>query len=247
VKKGNVFPVLGFLTVMLGLSCLWLFSCAMTHEASVQVDGSGSVVFHIEIQPVFLETLLEMAEFSGESEVMEEGTIFNLEKIREDFAKKPNIQLVSLDSPAPEVLDGEFRFTDIQEVFKSEAGLAESGVVTFKKSAGESSVRFYLDRENFDQVMTFLTFMDNPFFRMFSPVENEGTTEAEYLEMMEFLLGEEGPNAVQESMIEIRVNVKGRILSQKGGRIDGKSVIYEIPLLRVLLLEEPLEYSLVFK
>jgi hypothetical protein len=95
--------------------------------------------------------------------------------------------------------------------------------------------------------MTFLTFLDNPFFRMFSPVENEGTTEAEYLEMMEFLLGEEGPEAVKGSMIEIRVNVKGRILSHSGGRIDGKSVIYEIPLLRVLLLEEPLEYSLTFK
>jgi hypothetical protein len=219
----------------------------MKHQASVQVDGSGSVVFHIEIQPIFLETLLEMAEFSGEAEVLEEGTIFDLEKIREDFAKKPDIELVSIDSPAPEVLDGEFRFVDIQEVFKSETSLTESGVVTFTKSSGESSVRFYLDRKNFVQVTSFLTFMDNPFFRMFSPVENEGTTEAEYLEMMEFLLGEDGPDAVKESMIEIRVNVKGKILSQSGGRIDGRSVVYEIPLLQVLLLEEPLEYSLSFK
>jgi len=237
----------GLTTFLLGAAvlCLPFCGCAIRQEALVEVDGSGSVRFHIEVEPFFLETMLEMAEFSGES--MEEGVLFDLEKITEDFRKKPTVELVALNSPAPEILDGEFRFQDVQEVFRGEAELRESGVVTFSRSDKESSIRFYLDRDNFVQVSSFLTFLENPFFSMFSPVENEGTTQDEYLEMMEFVFGEEGPPAIRESTIQVRIEVKGKILSQSGGRVIGRSVIYEIPLLEVLLLAEPLEYSLSFR
>ena len=231
--------------LLIWLSGLLLTSCMISQEASVEVDGSGSVRFYIEVKPVFLETMLEMAEFSGEAP--ENGSLFDLARIEEDFAKKPTLELVVIASPTPEILEGEFLFQDVGEVFEGEATLTESGVVTFSKTDSESTIRFYLDRDNFVRVSSFLTFLDNPFFQMFSPVENEGTTEAEYLEMMEFVLGEDGPPAIEESIIEIRINVKGKILSQSGGRIEGRSVIYEIPLLDVLLLEEPLRYSLSYR
>ena len=238
---------IGLMAFLLGAAvlCLPFLGCAIRQEALVELDGSGSVRFHIEVEPFFLETMLEMAEFSGES--MEEGVLFDLDKIREDFRKKPTVELVALASPAPEILDGEFRFQDVEEVFRGEAELTESGVVTFSRSDKESAIRFYLDRENFVQVSSFLTFLENPFFAMFSPTENEGTTEEEYLEMMEFVFGEEGPPAIRESTIQVRVEVKGRILSQSGGRIIGRSVVYDIPLLDVLLLAEPLEYTLSFR
>ena len=217
------------------------------NEATISVDGSGSVEFKIELQTFFLEVMIDLADFAGENQTLADGKLFDLEKIREDFAEKPNLQLKSLSSPSPESLEGEFSFQEVEEVFKGEAGLTEAGIISFSQQGEEKTFSFHLDRDNFSQVSRFLTFMDNPFFQMFSPEENEGTTEEEYLEMIEFALGEKGPPAIKESHIELKVNVKGKIISQTGGELLGNSVLFKIPLIRILMLDEPLDYAVVFR
>lgn len=217
------------------------------NEATISVDGSGSVEFKIELQSFFIEVMVDLADFAGENEALADGKLFDLEKIKEDFSKKPNVQLKSLSSPSPEILEGAFSFQEVEEVFKGEAGLTEAGIISFNRQGEEKTFSFHLDRNNFAQVSRFLTFLDNPFFQMFSPEENEGTTEEEYLEMIEFALGEEGPPAIKESHIELQIYVKGKIISQTGGKLLGNSVLFKIPLIRVLMLDEPLDYTVVFK
>ncbi len=219
----------------------------MKNEVTISVDGSGSVEFKIELRSFFLEVIIDLADFAGENEALADGGLFDLEKIKEDFAEKPNVQLKNLSSPSPEILEGAFSFQEVEEVFKGEDGLTEAGIISFSQQGEEKTFSFHLDRDNFVQVSRFLTFLDNPFFQMFSPEENEGTTEEEYLEMIEFALGEEGPPAIKESNIELQVNVKGKIVSQKGGKLLGNSVLFTIPLIRVLMLDEPLDYTVVFK
>jgi hypothetical protein len=67
------------------------------------------------------------------------------------------------------------------------------------------------------------------------------------MEMIEFMLGDEGPPGLNASFIELEVIVKGKILSQSGGQMAGNSVLFRIPLIRVLLLDQPLDYSIVFR
>jgi hypothetical protein len=95
--------------------------------------------------------------------------------------------------------------------------------------------------------LEFLPFLKNPLFEGLAPQEGDDMTESEYLEMIELALGEEGAKKLKTSTIETRVAVKGTLVSQKGGSVSGGAVTYRIPLLRVLLLDKPLDYSILFR
>ena len=145
------------------------------------------------------------------------------------------------------MLEGEFTFSNIEDVFKSEVRLSEAGVISFAKNNGVSTVRLHLNKDSFKQISSFLPGKENALIDVFGPAENEDTSESDYLEMLEFMLGDKGPAGVKASFIELRVKVKGKILSQSGGKIEGNSVLFRIPLLQVLLLDRPLDYSIAFE
>jgi hypothetical protein len=65
--------------------------------------------------------------------------------------------------------------------------------------------------------------------------------------MIELALGAEGAAKLKTSTIETRVAVKGTLVSQEGGAVSGGVVTYRTPLLRVLLLDKPVDYSIVFR
>ena len=224
-----------------------LFSCAVVLEMQLETDGSGSADFHIEIIPVFLETIREMDELAGGAELPEDGTLFDLEKLEEAFTRIPAIALDELASPTPEILNGSFRYQDIEKIFLNQNSMIDTGIISASKENEETTIRILLDRDNFSQVLSLLPILDNPFFQILGPEENEGISEDEYLEILELVLGEEGPEVAKNSNLLVAVNVKGKIISQSGGEIVGSSVVYTIPLLDVLLLAAPLEYELTFK
>jgi hypothetical protein len=79
------------------------------------------------------------------------------------------------------------------------------------------------------------------------PQANDTITEAEYLEMIKFSLGDEGPALVKKSFIEMAIRPEGEIVSQTGGTQTNGTVVFRIPLLRLLVLDKPLDYSVTFK
>ena len=60
-------------------------------------------------------------------------------------------------------------------------------------------------------------------------------------------MGEDGPDAVLSSFINIKVKVNGKLVSQKGGTIKDGIVWFEIPLLRVCLLNDALDFEIAYK
>jgi hypothetical protein len=105
----------------------------------------------------------------------------------------------------------------------------------------------HLDRKNFSQLLELAPFLKNPLFEGLGPQENDDATEAEYLELIDLALGAGGAATLKASYIETTVLVKGRVVAQTGGTAVPGGVVFRIPLLRVLLLDKPLDYSLTFK
>jgi hypothetical protein len=177
---------------------------------------------------------------------MENG-IFNVEEIKKEFAERDDVSLLSISTPTRDTLDMKLKYTSIEDVFTSEQELRESGIIRFEKVSQGYSVRFHLDRTNFPAVMSFIPALQNPLFEGLGPQENDDTTEKEYYELMDLALGEGGAESVRNSYIETKVNVKGTLVSQSGGKATPGGVTFTIPLIRILLLDKPLDYSLVFK
>lgn len=234
------------LSLLLPLLLAGTTACTMKQEATLNIDGSGAVSFDFSIEPFFVDTLQEMAELTGESK-MPEGDIFNIPQIKKDFAEKDEVVLRDITSPSKENLKGYFTFNDIEVVFKDQERLKEAGIITLTKQRGNTILQLTLTKKNYKQVSDLFPIIDTPLFDMFGPQEGEYITEDEYNGMVELAFGEEGAKGLRRSYIELKVNVKGDIISQQGGIIRDGSVIFKIPLIKVLLLNEPLRYSIVFR
>ncbi len=221
-------------------------ACTIKQEVELEKDGSGRVDFHIEIERFFLDYLLDMAELTGELELSEQSTIFDIDKIRTDLNQKPGVTVTRLASPAPEVVEGSFTFRNIEEVFNNEALLTQAEVMAFTREDNVKSLKLHLDRGNFKHIYSLFPILANPVVESFGPMKNEDTSEKEYLEMMDFALGEEGPEGIRNSSIDLVIKINGRLLSQLGGIINKEGVSFQIPLIRVLLLDQPLDYSITF-
>jgi hypothetical protein len=79
------------------------------------------------------------------------------------------------------------------------------------------------------------------------PQPEENVTEEEYLQMIEFSLGEEGPALLRKSFINIVIKPESGVVSQTGGTLSGGAVTFKIPLLSLLLLDKPLDYSITYR
>lgn len=229
-------------TVLLVITLL--IGCTIKQQVQLEADESGKVSMQISLEPVFVEYINDLSALTGESL---EGQIFNVEEIKKEFAEREDVTLIRIDTPDPATLEMSLSFLSIEEVFSSEQELQESGVIRFERVSQGYSVRFHLDRKNFSSIMKFMPALQNPLFEGLGPQENDDTTEEEYLELMDLALGDGGADSVRDSYIETKVTVRGTLVSQSGGKISPGGVTFTIPLIRVLLLDKPLDYSLVFK
>ena len=90
--------------------------------------------------------------------------------------------------------------------------------------------------------------LDNPLIASMGPQPNSIISESEYLEMMVFLLGEDGPKAIEESEVNLTIKIEGSIVSHSDGElISSDSLLFEIPLLSILVLNDPINYEIVFE
>jgi hypothetical protein len=221
-----------------------LLGCTIKQQVQLEANASGTVSMQIRLEPVFVQYIEDLSALTGEST---EGQIFNVEEIKKEFAEREDVNLLAISTPTTDTLDMKLQFTSIEEVFASEQELQQSGIIRFEKVSQGYSVHFHLDRKNFSAVMTFIPALQNPLFEGLGPQENDDTTEEEYYELMDLALGEGGAESVRSAYIETKVTVRGTLVSQSGGKITQGGVTFTVPLIRVLLLDEPLDYSLVFK
>jgi hypothetical protein len=103
---------------------------------------------------------------------------------------------------------------------------------------------------NYKTVEKFLTAnpsFNSPLMENFGPLANRGLSDEDFLEMMQFALGDESRLGIKGSFLFMDVNVKGKIVDQIGGIVvDQDTVRFQIPLLRILLLDEPESFSVRF-
>ena len=131
---------------------------------------------------------------------------------------------------------------DIEDVssFLSSVGSYDSTLF----SLDENSFTFFLSLDNYDELCTLIPFLEDPNFEVYGPKYNEGMSEDDYLEMMLYILGDNAPDDIRNSVIQIAITAPGEITSSENVRIEGNRAIFEFPLLSFLLLESPLTFSI---
>lgn len=233
------------------LSALWaLGACTASQQIHLRGNCSGETAIAIE----FSDSDALVQDLTGRTRRGTRALEIAGNRIRSQLAARPGVTAVRVQSGADRV-DVEFAFRDAQEVLPSAPlrplilapeARAEAGFITFEQVAEGTRVRAYLDLDGYRQFSGLFPLLDYPFVRPLGPEESAGLTPEDYLAIVAFVLGPDGPAALSDSAITIRVSVDGELVSQRGGRVDDDgAAVFEVPLLDVLLLHQPLELELV--
>ena len=220
-------------------------ACAVTQEVTVRADRSGETAIAIDLAPALVARVQELAAFAGD-EPPEDGAI-NLAKLRHTLSALPGMTVIRVESPGENRVEVEYSFKDAPAAVPSPSLFPEPSIVTFEDLEEGTRLRLYLDLHNYDQLRQIFPALDDGILGFFGPGENTEITAEDYLMMMGFILGPRVTDALSESVITIRLTVDGELISQRGGRLEDGVAVFEINLLDLLLLHEPVDLEIVLR
>ena len=218
----------------------------MKQTIVIKSDGSGTLAMHVEVARLLHEYVARLSEVSDKPVLGPGGTFFDAESMRKDFESRPGITVTKAVTPSNDAVDLELTFNSIQDVFSRDESLKNTAALAYSESGGKKTIRLHLDRGNYPQLARMFPLLASPAFAAFGPQPNDTTTDDEYMEMVRFSIGDDAPALLKKSSLTLTLAPEGQILSQSGGEITGGAVVFRIPLLRLLVLDKPLDYSVTF-
>ncbi|AFG36369.1 hypothetical protein [Spirochaeta africana] len=225
---------------------LSLSGCSVSQQMDMRIDGSGEVRLTVDLDRVFQEYYRDLS--GGDS--LEESGIFDTDEITRVLQQQSGLQVDSVTTPQPGRLDVTVRLQDIEQLFRDDT-MAVPEVITFSRSANRATVRIRVGRTDLPRFLRLSPIGDSPMIEYLLPPGNS-LSRSEYIEYLSWALEEYEGNVpiahvIESAAIELRIRPAGDILVQRGGEVDGDTVVFRIPVIDLVLADSPLEYSLQFR
>lgn len=208
-------------------------------------DGSASLSIDVRLQPAFADWAETMGQEAQTLGLKNAGAavLFDEAAVRRGAASFAGVSVSRLAIPSRERLQMTLALADVASV--SAAGGRQ--LIAVERSGSRRTLRVHLDAATYAAIKPLVPGSDNELFDVLGPQEKNPYTAAEYDDVLAFTVGDDAPKWARASRIEVLVRVPGRLVSQAGGRIEGGAVRFDIPLLAVLLLREPLVYTVEYE
>ncbi len=218
----------------------------MKQEIYLEKDGSGTANIEIILKKFVLTTIKDLAEISS----VDPDESFNPDVIAKSMMENPDITNVVASRPTENKIKIKFDFNNIQTMFEeSDKEIKDSGLITISNDGDKTILTLSINKGTYKGISSLIPQIDDPAMSALLPnPEDDDATETEYLEMIEYMFGDEGPSGVMDSSLNLVININGTIIEQIGGKELNKSKVeFNIPLIRILLLDQDLTYSVTYK
>jgi hypothetical protein len=212
----------------------------------LRLDGSGVVNAEVRLGEGFRGYLEEMGEEAKQLGFNVGDVIFDLDQLRRSTEAFPGVLLKDGEVVEPDLLRFTFSFDDLDAALPPDSS-GHPQLFSYSRRGSRGTFTIHLDRESYAPIRSLIPGSENPLYDALGPQLEEPYTAEEYREVLAFMIGEEAPGWLDGSALALIVEVPGRVVSQKGGRRIPGGVEFEVPLLDVLLLREPLVYSVEFE
>lgn len=232
-----------FAAISLLVLLVFTSGCVMQQGISMNTNNSGWATTDLMVDDFFIAVLDDFATFTPEgadTSIMDASV--------KDFLKmletKPSASNITLVKTGENSYFFDFDFTSLPQFLLEMNKLEPQSILTVAPAGRNTSLNFYLDLKNYPELAKMVPFLADPNFETFGPLYNEGLSAADYLDMISYILGEEGPEAIMQSVISIRITAPRSVISQQGGTKTGiNTVRFDIPLIDILLLAKPITFS----
>lgn len=220
-------------------------SCTVNQTLDIAADGSGTLATHAEVAPLLHDYLASLAEAGGGG--LKDGRVFDPDAVRKSFQSRPGIIVQEVAAPTPSSLDLELAFDSLSFALQRQEALSITGVASLSDDENATTLWLRFDRSTWNALAALVPPLQNPIMQQLGPQGTGAVTEADYLSMISFSIGEAAPALLRKSFITLTVRPEGEILSQSGGTKNADSVVFRIPVLRLLVLDRPLQYSVTYR
>lgn len=220
------------------LALLLISSCTVTENLDIYNKDSGSSTANIKVEQFFIDVLEDFGEFlpSSDQSIMDEA----MEGFSAQLNNSTSTETVAFKKTGTNAYELRFDYTNITNLL-ADLGAPNQSLLQMT----DNSMKFYVDIDNFEELTKIVPFLADPNFEVYGPMFNQGTSEDDYLDMIYYLLGEDGPDAIKNGSISVYINVPGKITSlEHATKIDKNTALATFPIIDFLLLNEPLTFTI---
>lgn len=243
-------------------------SCSSEQQLSIREDGSGEGRIVVDLHPMFIQYLKDVSAGFIEGDMDDERfSAFDIDKINAAMEELEGVSLVSAVAEGEGALDLAFVFSHPEAILPDKAagaggnGESEAGhgtsdggshkLVEFSSRGSERTLAVRIDSENFSRFFPLIGLEEQEALMTFGP-QPEPYTESEYIEMMQYALGDyEDESTIRRVLSRrestLKVEVDGEITEVEGFTLDGNTAEATIPFLRAATLSEPLEFAITWR
>lgn len=229
-----------YFLIAISIITLTLSSCVVTEDLTINNNNSGTSSTSIHVEDFFVDVLEDFSDFStsdNSKPIMDQS----MEGFEEQLNNTSTTNNVNLKKTGNNSYIISYDYSSLKTLL-SDLGAEDNQTVLQLK---DNTLSFYLDLGNYQNLTDAIPFLADPNFEPFGPTYNEGLSEADYLEMISFMLGEEGPGAITKSVITLRFTTPKPLKEFNGGKKIKDNVFeYSFPLIDFLLLSKPLSFNI---
>lgn len=222
---------------------LLLTSCVVTESITASTGYSGSSKTDLTVDPFFLSVLEDFSSFtSGDGSSIMDDAMVGFASSVNSSSSSSSVSLLSDGEGKKYVIS--FDYSSLEKLLRD----LNNGKSNTLFTITSSSLSFKLTIDNYGELKNVIPFLSDENFEVYGPEYSNGMTEEEYTDMITFLLGDESPEALENSSVTISITVPGTITSVEGAvKTGSSSAVYTFPVIDFLLLNEPLSFSISWK
>jgi len=224
---------------------LVFFSCSASIEGELKEGGVVDLSLKTALQPRMISLIQSLRNFMGEAD---DAPILDGRSIGLSIAASPGVRDVSLRNTGPAALDGAISISKVDEFLTAGGSTARLVTYTEGQAAGTSSLVIFLEKASAPEIISRLSAEAEEYLSalMAPAVLGEDSTKEEYLRLISMVYGRALADEISASRLKIAVNFPRTITSVKGGTSSGRRAEFDVPILDILVLEQPLRYEVLW-
>ena len=214
------------------------FSCSAGINGVVMEGGAAEISVKTALGPRTLGLIRSIKGFMGDSSG---GQILNGESISRSMEAAPGIRSAFLKNTSSEALEGTISISHVGDFLSSD----DSKFITFSEGERNSSIVAVLDRNTAPLLISkFPPEVEEYLSALMAPVVlGERISRQEYLSLVAMVYGRPLADEIAAASIKALIEFPRPPKSVQGGKIVGKQAEFVVPLLDLLVLDQPLRYE----
>jgi hypothetical protein len=216
-------------------------SCTARISGELKRGGAGDFTVSTNLEPRMSSLIRGFAAMADGGAAG--GPVLNGEAISQSMSAAPGVESAGLRNTGPVTLEGPVKITNIRDFLAPARD--KRGFIILEESATGGSLRLTLNRDLGPDILSLISPEVTDYLSaLMAPIATgEVLSKTEYLELVASIYGKPIADEISNASIRASVDFPGQIRSAQGGKFSGKRAEFDIPLLDLLVLENPLVYE----